>query len=259
MRRSIGWKHRACSINKQTLQFSDNIIHIYIYINAYRAYQFWAFEICIILCDRIPTAVLFVCQLIDDISFSYLGALQAATSCRICLSLDQRRRCTGVVTDAVPTLRLRFRCCPFCMMVVRAGGNGGFVRPKFNIVSELPSPLSSSNAINGVVELVGKDNLRSVLLFGVVVVSVPSAVDEYVSSHDRSSERPLRSDLRSLSTSRVWNLLKLLWLPLVGFGGLALVGLVNELSDVRDDVRENGRELVRLIGIDWLRWTGDGT
>lgn len=89
------------------------------------------------------------------------------------------------------------------MMVVTAGGNGGFIRPKCSIVSELPKPLSSSSAINGVVGLVVYDNFRGVLLFGVVVVSVVSAVGENFSSHDRSSERPLRNDLRNLSTSRV--------------------------------------------------------
>lgn len=69
-----------------------------------------------------------------------------------------------------------------------------------------------------------------------------------VCSQDRSSLRPLPNDLRNLSTKRIWNLFKLPWLPVDGFGGLQFfVGLVSELCDVRDDVRENARELLRLI------------
>lgn len=71
-----------------------------------------------------------------------------------------------------------------------------------------------------------------------------------IRSQDRSSDFPLLNDLRSLSTNRIWNLLRLPWLPFVGFGTLEMlcfVGLVNELCDVRDDVRENARELLRFI------------
>lgn len=172
-------------------------------------------------------------------------------------------RRTGVVTDAVPMLRLRMRCTP--------GGNGGFVRPKCNTPSELPRPLSSSSIMcTGVAEYVEYDKCLCGVLFGVaaddgvieldVVVFVVSPIGSS-SSHERSSERVLRNDLRNLSTKRVWNLFRLLWLPAVGFGGLqpvlVLVGLLNELCDVRDDVRENGRELVRLIGTEWPRWAGD--
>lgn len=84
-------------------------------------------------------------------------------------------------------------------------------------------------------------------------------------AHDRSSDRPFRRDFRSLSTNRVWNLFRLPWLPAAGLGGLqpvlVLVGLViNDVCEVRDDVRENsGRDVVRLTGIDWLRCDGDDT
>lgn len=67
-------------------------------------------------------------------------------------------------------------------------------------------------------------------------------------SQDLSSVRLLPNDLRNLSTKRTWNLFKLPWLPVDGFGGLQFfVGLVSELCDVRDDVRENARELLRLM------------
>lgn len=79
-------------------------------------------------------------------------------------------------------------------------------------------------------------------------------------SHERSSERALRSDLRSLSTSRRWKLLRLPCDPAVGLGGLQpvllLLGVaINEDWDVLDGVRENMvRDTARLTGIDWLRW-----
>lgn len=71
-----------------------------------------------------------------------------------------------------------------------------------------------------------------------------------------------RNDLRSLSTSRVWKLLKLLWLPLLaGFGGLlllalaAFVGLVtSEFCEFREALRENcGRDARWDMYIGWLR------
>lgn len=79
-----------------------------------------------------------------------------------------------------------------------------------------------------------------------VAASVASSSD---CSQERSfSGRPLPNDLRNLSTNRTWNLFRLPWLPDDGFGGLQFfVGLVNELCDVRDDVRENARELLRLM------------
>lgn len=67
-------------------------------------------------------------------------------------------------------------------------------------------------------------------------------------SHDRPPSEDLlfRNDLRSLSTNREWKLLKLLWLPVAGFGGLlllalaAFVGLVtSELCELREALREN--------------------
>lgn len=69
-----------------------------------------------------------------------------------------------------------------------------------------------------------------------------------ISSQDRSSVRLLPNDFRNLSTSRTWNLFRLPWLPDDGFGGLQFfVGLVNELCDVRDDVRENARDWLRFM------------
>lgn len=70
-----------------------------------------------------------------------------------------------------------------------------------------------------------------------------------------------RNDLRSLSTNRIWNLFKLLWLSAVaGFGGLlpelALLGLViSEVCEVREELRENcGRVEPRCdMYIGWLR------
>lgn len=82
-------------------------------------------------------------------------------------------------------------------------------------------------------------------------------------SHDRPPSEDLlfRNDLRSLSTSREWKLLKLLWLPVAGFGGLlllalaALVGLVtSELCELREALRENwGRDARWDMYIGWLR------
>lgn len=81
-----------------------------------------------------------------------------------------------------------------------------------------------------------------------VSASGGSLLDSIVSSHERPSEDLLfLNDLRSLSTSLVWNLFKLLWLPeAAGFGGLLLVVLapfvglvINELCEVRDELREN--------------------
>lgn len=82
-------------------------------------------------------------------------------------------------------------------------------------------------------------------------------------SHDRPPSEDLlfRNDFRSLSTSRVWKLLKLLWLPVAGFGGLlllalaAFVGLViNELCEFREVLRENcGRDARWDMYIGWLR------
>lgn len=139
-------------------------------------------------------------------------------------------------------LLLRYRCA------IAPLGNGGFELPKCSTLSELPNPLSSKWL--GVGEFVENCCLSGVFI-GVAVIVVSAA--ESSSPHDRSSERPLRNDLRNLSTRRMWNLLRLPWLPPVGFGGLqpvlVLVGLVNELCDVRDEVREKGRELVRLMGI----------
>uniref|UniRef100_A0A182QPL6 Uncharacterized protein n=1 Tax=Anopheles farauti TaxID=69004 RepID=A0A182QPL6_9DIPT len=76
-----------------------------------------------------------------------------------------------------------------------------------------------------------------------------------LASHDRPSvDLLLRSDFRSLSTSRLWNLFRLLWLPataagtaapFVPFGGLlpelAFDGLeaISELCEVREELREN--------------------
>lgn len=82
-----------------------------------------------------------------------------------------------------------------------------------------------------------------------------------VSSHERPSVDLLfRNDLRSLSTKRVWNLFKLLWLSVdAGFGGLlpalAFPGLViSEVCDVRDELRENcGLEARCDMYIGWLR------
>lgn len=107
--------------------------------------------------------------------------------------------------------------------------------------------------VPGVVE-VENDSFGGVLL-GVVCLVV-SFVASF-KSHDLSSERLFRNDLRNLSTKRVWNLFRLLWLPVVGFGGLqpvlVFVGLVNDVCDVRDEVREKGREFVRFIGTDCPR------
>lgn len=79
-------------------------------------------------------------------------------------------------------------------------------------------------------------------------------------SHERSSERAFRKDLRSLSTRRRWKLLRLPCDPAVGFGGLQLVVLsllgvvINDDWDVLDGVRENmALDTTRLTGIDWLR------
>lgn len=78
-----------------------------------------------------------------------------------------------------------------------------------------------------------------------------SALFESLSSfwfQDLSSALPLPNDLRNLSTKRTWNLLRLPWLPVDGLGGLQFfVGLVSELCDVRDDVRENAREVLLLM------------
>uniref|UniRef100_A0A182SKM8 Uncharacterized protein n=1 Tax=Anopheles maculatus TaxID=74869 RepID=A0A182SKM8_9DIPT len=93
-------------------------------------------------------------------------------------------------------------------------------------------------------------------------------------SHDRPSvDLLLRSDFRSLSTNRVWNLFKLLWLPAAAagtegpvapFGGLlpelAFDGLeaISELCEVRDELRENcDREARCDMYIGWLRWAGE--
>lgn len=78
-------------------------------------------------------------------------------------------------------------------------------------------------------------------------------------SHERSSERAFRKDLRNLSTSRRWKLLRLPCDPAVGFGGLQPVLLlfgvaISDDWDVLEGVRENMvRETARLTGIDWLR------
>uniref|UniRef100_A0A8W7PWF0 Uncharacterized protein n=1 Tax=Anopheles coluzzii TaxID=1518534 RepID=A0A8W7PWF0_ANOCL len=78
-----------------------------------------------------------------------------------------------------------------------------------------------------------------------------------------------------LSTSRLWNLLRLLWLPAAAaaagtagpaapFGGLlpalAFDGLdaIRELCEVRDELRENcDREARWDMYIGWLRWAGE--
>lgn len=94
-------------------------------------------------------------------------------------------------------------------------------------------------------------------------------------AHDRPSEDLLlRSDFRSLSTSRMWNLFRLFWLPtaaeagtdvpLAAFGGLlpelAFEGLdaISELWEVRDELRENcDRDARWDMYIGWLRWAGE--
>lgn len=84
----------------------------------------------------------------------------------------------------------------------------------------------------------------------------------------------MRSDFRSLSTSRVWNLFRLFWLPtvaaagtddpLAAFGGLlpelAFEGLdaISELCEVRDELRENcDRDARWDMYIGWLRCAGE--
>lgn len=135
--------------------------------------------------------------------FFYLGALNSRLFGRWLMNLDHRPFLrTGVVTDAVPMLRLRIRSPD----TFEFGGNGGFELAKCNTLSELPKPLSSSNSM-GVVELLECDSLNGVLLG---VVDLVGSVVKQSSSHDRSSERLFRNDLRNLSTNRVWNLFKLL-------------------------------------------------
>lgn len=88
-----------------------------------------------------------------------------------------------------------------------------------------------------------------------------SLLDVGVSSHERPSEDLLfLNDLRNLSTKRMWNLFKLLWLSVdAGFGGLlpalALLGLVtSEVCEVRDELRENCGLVARCdMYIGWLR------
>lgn len=171
------------------------------------------------------------------------------------------------VSVAVSMLRLRLRCV---VDTVMPRGSGGFdvlllLLPLLllllmcKILSEKRRPQSLVIGV-GVGVFVVNDNWfdivvdLSVFIFIAAVAIVRSLSSG--STQERSSDRPLRNDLRNLSTSRMWNLFKLFWLPPVGFGGLhpVLVGLVNELCDVRDDVRENGRELVRFM---WARWAGD--
>lgn len=95
-----------------------------------------------------------------------------------------------------------------------------------------------------------------------VSASGGSLLDIGVTSHDRPSVDLLfLSDFRSLSTSRKWNLFKLLWLSTeAGFGGLlpelALIGLViSDVCEVREEFRENcGLEAKCDMYIGWLRW-----
>lgn len=94
-------------------------------------------------------------------------------------------------------------------------------------------------------------------------------------SHDRpSDDLLLRSDFRSLSTRRVWNLFKLFRLPtaaeagsdepLAAFGGLhpelAFEGLdaISELCELREELRENCDRDARCdMYIGWLRCAGE--
>lgn len=90
------------------------------------------------------------------------------------MNLDHRPGLrTGVVTDAVPMLRLLIRP-PVTVDTVEFGGNGGFELPKCNTLSELPKPLSFSSSM-GVAELLECDSLCGVRL-GVVDL-VCSAVE----------------------------------------------------------------------------------
>jgi len=101
----------------------------------------------------------------------YRGALNSRLFGRSLMNLDHRPGLrTGVVTEAVPMLRLLMRSPD----TVEFGGNGGFELPKCNTLSELPKPLSSSSSM-GVVELLECDSLCGVLL-GVVDL-VGSAVE----------------------------------------------------------------------------------
>lgn len=103
------------------------------------------------------------CTEYSSLIFFYLGALNSRLFGRSLMNLDHRPGLlTGVVTDAVPMLRLRIRSPD----TVEFGGNGGFELPKCNTLSELPKPLSSSSSM-GVVELLECDSLCGVLL-GVV-------------------------------------------------------------------------------------------
>lgn len=174
----------------------------------------------------------------------------------------------------VSILRLRNR-----WLIWWPGGSGGFVHILCNSLSERPIPLSCESAGVTLAEsdetddfLTGlrfvwvdsfdlvtehSDNTLSSLSesFGLLALSSSSVS---ALSQERSTDRPLPNDLRSLSTSRIWNLFKLPWLPDDGFGGeqlsLVRVGVVNEVCDVRDDVRENAfaLELLRFMKFRWL-------
>lgn len=151
-------------------------------------------------------------------------------------------------------------------------GNGGFELVICRTLSELPIPPSLLSADARTDESDEIDNFFSGLLIAVGSFwwdvaslcfatecsdndsSSMSWLNESSSSflsQDLSSVRLLPNDFRNLSTNRTWNLFRLPWLPLDGFGAFGglqfFVGLVSELCDVRDDVRENARELLRFM------------
>lgn len=110
--------------------------------------------------------------------------------------------------------------------------------------------------------LPSNDLERDLLFLGVAASDALAALehaDPPALSSEESQERlssRLPSRLRvffNLSTRRLWNLLRLPWLPeLDGLGGLhptlvVFVGLISEFWDVREEFRENPRDVLRFI------------
>lgn len=169
------------------------------------------------------------------------------------MTLLCRYLCGAVV---VSMLRLRYRW----LTAWWPGGSGGFVlmcsspsewpisvsagvvlAESDEIDDFLARPLSGFAASSGLLAAEHSDDGLSSLSESVGRLLALSSMS-VARSQDRSTDRAFPNDLRSLSTSRMWNLFRLPWLPDDGLGGEQLafrVGLVSDACEVRDEVREN--------------------
>lgn len=197
-----------------------------------------------------PIVVVIVVVVVVGVAFPYRGK-GGFRWCAQCRTLSEHTPSTSSARR-----RLDARLLALCASI----------RPTTAGASSSSSSSSSSGCVSS------SSSSAAAATAAATAVSLPPPA---LPSHDRpSDDLLLRSDFRSLSTNRVWNLFRLFWLPtaagagtdgpLVAFGGLlpalAFEGLdaISELCEVRDELRENcDRDARWDMYIGWLRWAGE--